>query len=364
MTSKEKHYFACANTSKGFINYFSSNLQGLKKIYILKGGPGSGKSTLMRKVGKYFLDNNYDSEYIHCSSDPDSLDGIISRELGIGVVDGTSPHVIEPSAPGAIEEYVNLGIAWDIDYLAANTDKILDLKGKIALCYENAYKKLSDALKVHDEWEAIYTSNMDFNKADLLAESIIEMTLDNYCIPKDSITFNRFFGGSTPKGTLDYVENITQNLKKRYFLKGRPGSGKSTILKKLHEAAEARGLNTEVYHCGFDPDSLDMILIPRLNLCVFDCTAPHEYEPSRKGDIVIDLYSEFIKSNTDFIYNAQLSDIKSRYKALTSSAIDELSTAKSLHDELEKYYIKATDFKIIDGINNDLLESIDKLAKK
>lgn len=360
MTGKEKHYFACANTSKGFINYFSSNLQGLKKIYILKGGPGTGKSTLMKNFGKYFLDKGFDIEYINCSSDPDSLDGVIIRSIGVGIVDGTAPHVIEPSAPGAIEEYVNLGVAWDTNLLAKNTDKILDLKGKISICYQNTYKKLAEALKIHDEWESIYISNMNFKKADELTESIIDMILDKNYIPKDSITYNRFFGGSTPIGTMDFVENVTQDLKKRYFLKGRPGSGKSTLLKKIHEAAEARGLDTEVYHCGFDPDSLDMVLIPRLSLCIFDCTAPHEYEPSRKGDSIIDLYSEVIKGNTDDIYSKKLSDIKARYKLCTSAAIEELSTAKSYHDELEKYYVESTDFKVIDGIYNDILSATTK----
>ena len=32
--------------------------------------------------------------------------GIIIPALKIGLVDGTAPHVIEPKAPGAIEEYV------------------------------------------------------------------------------------------------------------------------------------------------------------------------------------------------------------------------------------------------------------------
>ena len=49
---RTKHYFACGNTAKGFHNFFRNNIELLTKIFILKGGPGTGKSTLMKKLGK------------------------------------------------------------------------------------------------------------------------------------------------------------------------------------------------------------------------------------------------------------------------------------------------------------------------
>ena len=60
MSGKQKHYFACGNTAKGFQNFFESNLDDLQKVYILKGGPGTGKSTLMKKIGKKYLKKGYD----------------------------------------------------------------------------------------------------------------------------------------------------------------------------------------------------------------------------------------------------------------------------------------------------------------
>ena len=363
MAGKIKHYFACANTSKGFKNFFSSNLQNIKKVFILKGGPGTGKSTLMKKIGNLYCAKDFDIEFIHCSSDPDSLDGVIIRGMGVAIVDGTSPHVIEPTAPGALEEYINLGVAWNTDELAKYTDEILYINRKIHPLYELTYKKLSEALDIHDEWESVYISNMSFKKANTLANDIIRTLLGTVSYPKQSVTYHRFFGGSTPKGALDYVENITEPLKKRYFLKGRPGSGKSTLLKKIQEAGEAKGLVTEVYHCGFDPDSLDMILFPELELCIFDSTAPHEYQVSRPSDTVIDLYSELINKDTDQKFSKKINNIKSRYAKCTFEAISYLKNAKQLHDQLEKFYIQNTDFSILDKIYDNLVERIDKLNK-
>ncbi|MBE5960204.1 MAG: hypothetical protein E7256_02260 [Lachnospiraceae bacterium] len=358
MEGKCKHYFACGNTAKGFVNYFQTNIETLPKLFILKGGPGTGKSTLMRKIGDLF--SQYDREYIHCSSDPESLDGIIIRELGVGIVDGTAPHVIEPKAPGAVEEYINLGQAWNTEMLEEHAEEIKQIQAAIAPCYQKAYQKFGEALKIHDEWEKVYISQMDYDKADELANQVITMILGNKSVEKKGQVYHRFFGGSTPFGPMDYVENITKDISIRYFIKGRPGSGKSTMLKKILAKAENRGFDVEVYHCGFDPNSLDMILLPELSLCIFDSTAPHEYEPNRPGDSVIDMYAEIITPGTDEANREVLSDIVRRYKQTNQEGIAELKKAKDLHDKLEGYYIKATDFEKINALSNELIEKIKK----
>lgn len=358
-----KHYFACANTAKGFQNFFDSNLKNLDKIYILKGGPGTGKSSLMKKIGEAVTSHGTPVEYIHCSSDPESLDGIVIREISTAIVDGTSPHVIEPKAPGAIEEYINLGTSWDIAQLITHKKEILFLQSEISACYPKAYNCFSRALKLHDDWEKIYIDHMDFKKANLFTEDVVSKVLGKTYFNKKSCIMHRFFGGSTPQGPFDYVEPLTQNLQTRYFIKGRPGSGKSTMLKKILASAQTRGIDTEVYHCGFDPDSLDMLIFPELELCIFDSTAPHEYFPSKPTDYVLDMYTELITPHTDENFASELSDIAKRYKAINSEGISHLAYAKYLHDDLEKYYITATDFSIIDTITHTLLDKITSQLK-
>ena len=301
MSELIKHYFACGNTAKGFQNYFCSNLKNLEKIYILKGGPGTGKSSLMKKIGNAVIVKGVPVEYIHCSSDPNSLDGIIIRSIGIAIVDGTAPHIIEPTAPGALEEYINLGVAWDVDALAASKKEILYLQSEISSCYPKAYDCFAKGLKIHDEWEKIYIDHMDFNKTNHFTEQVIQTLLTNTHFNKSSTVMHRFFGGSGPQGFVDYVEELIAPIKNRYFIKGRPGSGKSTMLKKILASAQTRGIDTEVYHCSFDPDSLDMLIMPEINVCIFDSTAPHEYYPSRPNDVILDMYKELKLYSVDFI---------------------------------------------------------------
>jgi Cdc6-like AAA superfamily ATPase len=359
LSAKIINYYACANSARGFISFFDDNIKELDKLYILKGGPGTGKSTLMKNIGNEWYNRGFDIEYIHCSSDNHSIDGVIIPTLSIGVVDGTAPHIIEPKAPGAIEEYVNLGAAWDSKKLALHKNKILDIKKEIASCYTSAYEYFRNGLNIHDEWEKIYIDNIDFNKLNDITNSLISKFFNDKRPERKGSVKNRFFGGATPEGSVDFVTNLTECIEKRYFIKGRPGSGKSTMLRKIAQAAEEKGYDVEIYHCGFDPNSLDMVVVRDLNIAIFDSTAPHEYFPNRDSDEIVDVYALAINPGTDEKYKDELDSIISRYKLAVSSGIIQLANAKKLHDDLENIYIDAMDFNKVNKIANDLMESID-----
>ena len=80
---KNKTYFAAANGYNGFRSNFEKifSLQKLEKLFVIKGGPGTGKSTIMKKLAKEFS-NCSDITNILCSSDPGSLDGLILSKNG------------------------------------------------------------------------------------------------------------------------------------------------------------------------------------------------------------------------------------------------------------------------------------------
>lgn len=363
MAGKIRNYYAGGNTARGFYSLFESNLQGLDRLFILKGGPGTGKSSMMKSIGKEYAEQGYDVQYVHCSSDNDSIDGIIIPALKVGVVDGTAPHVIEPKAPGAIEEYVNLGVAWDSQKLAEHKEDIQQITSEISTSFQTAYSLFGEALTIHDEWEKIYIENMDFAKANELTEELIEEFFGEVTLGKKSDIRHRFLGAATPKGAVDFIQNLTEDVADRYFVKGRPGSGKSTMLKKLASAAEQRGFDIEIYHCGFDPNSLDMVVIRELGIAIFDSTAPHEYFPEREGDRIIDVYERAITPQTDEKYADQLQEIKQRYSEKMKEAISYLAKAKDLHDNLECIYINAMDFSKVTEIKQGILAEIDRLAQ-
>ena len=83
------------------------------------------------------------------------------------------------------------------------------------------------------------------------------------------VVLKRFFGTTTPGGAVNFIDSITEDLNKRYFIKGRPGTGKSTFLKKLSKSLTEKGYDIEQYYCSFDPKSLDMVVCRELCFCVF-----------------------------------------------------------------------------------------------
>lgn len=363
MTARELRYFAGGNTARGFYSLFESNLKDLRRLFILKGGPGTGKSTLMKSIGKEWHGRGYDVELIHCSSDAESLDAVIIPALGVGVVDGTAPHVIEPKAPGAVEEYVNLGEAWDSRALMGQKEQILLINQQVTDAYTAAYGMFADALKIHDQWEQIYYRQMDFEQADQLTSEMLEQLFgDRRLEEKRPATKHRFLGAATPAGAVDFVPNLTEGLAHRYFVKGRAGTGKSTMLRKIAAEAENRGFDTEIYHCGFDPNSLDMVIVRELEFAIFDSTSPHEYFPEREGDEVVDTYAVSVKPGTDERYAEQLAEVSSRYKASMQEAIHYLAEAKQHRDELEQIYVSAMDFSKVDLLGNRLREELEVWA--
>ncbi|MCW2278694.1 PRK06851 family protein [Heliophilum fasciatum] len=345
MSGKARHFYAGGNTSVGFYSLFDSVFQDVERKLILKGGPGTGKSTLMKTVGDRFLQAGFDVEFIHCASDNGSLDGFIVPSLKLGMVDGTAPHVIDPRYPGVVDEILNLGDFWDGSKLYLHKKEVIALTDEISANFASAYERFAEAKIIHDEWEQYYIEGMDFNKMSAMTDELIQKVI---AIVPDKGGSGRerhlFMGAATPDGSRDFYDNLTGHLDRRFIIKGKPGSGKSTLLKKIATAALTKGYAVERYHCGFDPHSLDMILLPELSIALLDGTAPHVLDPSRPNDELVDpfLYmdQQVYEKNLQ-----QIEEVEQRYRKVVAEGTAFLAKAKDRHDELEAIYVSAMDFE-------------------
>ncbi|MNV32257.1 hypothetical protein D3C71_1235880 [compost metagenome] len=152
---------------------------------------------------------------------------------------------------------------------------------------------------------------------------------------------------------MDFVPNLTSGLK-RYLVKGRAGSGKSTLLKKI----AAEGIKR-----GFDPNSLDMIIVRELGFAIFDSTAPHEYYPDRATDEIVDMYSRCILPGTDEEYSEAIAGIKERYSSTMKQSTQHLTDAKVFLVALKQIYTSTLNFDRVDQIKSQILEEINEIVE-
>ena len=136
--------FAAANNKKGFVSFYGDIFANSKieRRYIVKGGPGTGKSSFLQRVAAHAESGGYSVEYYRCSSDPSSLDGIII-DGRISVIDGTAPHSEDTSLAGARDELVDLGAFWNSHKLFQSRRFIEALSAEKREYYAQAYRFLS-----------------------------------------------------------------------------------------------------------------------------------------------------------------------------------------------------------------------------
>ena len=145
------HIFLGANSSEGFYALYDQLLTArLDDLLILKGGPGCGKSTLMRGVAESLSAAGEETILIHCSGDPDSLDGVIFPALRTALVDGTAPHVLEPVYAISGERYLDLTRFYDIEGVKAQRGAVVARTDEYRAAYREAYHALRAANAVSD----------------------------------------------------------------------------------------------------------------------------------------------------------------------------------------------------------------------
>ena len=157
VTEPKVRFYLGANAPTGFYSLYDQLIDPAEAagIYILKGGPGCGKSTLMRRVAAKAEKQGLQVEYIPCSGDPESLDAVIFPEKKMAIVDGTNPHVVEPKYPGVVEQYVNMGLCYDRTGLGDVRAEIMAAMKGYKACYARAYRCLDAAAEIASDMRAI-----------------------------------------------------------------------------------------------------------------------------------------------------------------------------------------------------------------
>lgn len=341
-------YFLGANSPTGFYSLYPELLrpESARAVYILKGGPGCGKSTLMRKVGRRMEEEGLETEYVLCSGDPDSLDALLLPRLGAAIVDGTAPHVVEPKYPGVVERYVNMGDCYDKEALWDLRAEIMGCMAGYQDCYQRAYRCLGAAAEIFEDQRSTLLTPALGEKLAKRARGILGRELPRTRAGGPGRVKQRFLGAVTHRGPVCLFGTVEAQCERVYELADSYGLAHELLVHLLAGAVD-RGQDVVACPDPMAPDRLAHLLIPGRGLAFVTSTAalPFPGESFRRIRLDAAADGEILRRS-----RPRLRFARKVSGALVEEAVDSLAQAKAMHDELEALYNPHVDFGLVDRL--------------
>lgn len=358
--SYQIQYFLGANSPRGFYSLYSELLppETANAIYIIKGGPGCGKSTLMRQVGVQAAQAGETVEYILCSGDPDSLDGVVLPRLKVALVDGTAPHVIEPKYPGMVEQYVNLGVCYDRVGLQEVREELQNCMVGYKEHYQRAYRCLGAAAEIREDVrDTLMTEELEAKLAKR-ARGILSRELKPKKDGQTGQVKQRFLGAVSHMGVLTLYDTVAAQCTRVYELSDRYGLA-HPMLSRLLAGAVLGGYDVVACPDPMAPDRLAHLLVPEVGLAFVTAATPRPCpgKACRRLRLETMVDRELLdRCRSRLRFSIKVSN------ALVEEAVDSLARAKAMHDDLEGLYHPYVDFERGSRMGEEILQEILALA--
>lgn len=338
----QRHWFPGGNTARGFHSFYDLILQReeARRIILLKGGPGVGKSTFMRRIAQLLEENGQRVEYLHCSSDPKSLDGVVCREIGFAMLDGTAPHIVDPEVPGAADSILNLGVFLNEQGLSKRKKEIIELQKEIRACFSQGYRYLSSALPLREDSSAILRGLLDEKELMRAFAPWLETVTSYRTVTKPGMARPMFASAITPEGCVCYLSTLA--LPRIWRIEGAWASNGHQLLSHLRHAALVRGMHVEAMYCPMQPERLEHLHIPTFGLFITTDNKYHTLPEKAERVINFDAFRTRAPNEREadvLRFNGE------QFDRMIDAATASLRRAKELHDALEAEYVERMDFE-------------------
>lgn len=327
-------YFAASNSGMGFYSYYNECFSGLSKLYIIKGGPGTGKSSLMKSVLKASKNEGYKCEEFYCSSDQSSLDGIIvyKKNKSYGMIDGTLPHSYDMRIAGAVDNIVDLGAYWNESMLEDRYTEIIHLSALKKLEYDIVYKYLCSC------------ANLDAVMRMQSEKCIDEEYMKNYIndiLPNEHGEGRQNIRLVNSVGMKGYVsfDTFEKYACKAYRFNRLFGGYK--ILDNIYNELTKRNISMNISYDPITPRLIDGIYDTDNNIAYilsFEC----------EGEKFID--NDYKKIKNELTYAKKL------YDSSLNMAIEHFKNIENIHFKLEDIYKNAMNFSGVDKLRDKYVE--------
>lgn len=348
-------FFLGANSPAGFVESFSTSFSASDgwHTYIIKGGAGTGKSTLMKRVADHFIGEGLRCHLCPCSSDPNSLDAVIFPDVKIMLLDGTAPHIVEPKYPGACEEIVNLGDCWDARALITNRGQIINLTKENKEHHKKASSYLAAAGCVMSDTLEVANGALQEEKALQFAKKLSKKYLKKTKLK--GVEWVRYLSGVTPKGLIFYSSTLEKMVDTKIVISDEFGAASSVIIGEIRKEALKKGYEIISCYCPMRPkEKVEHIIIPALRLGFCTKNRFHNIESSER----IIHARRFMDVKKLREQRPRLTFNRKAVAEFLNLASDALSDATHIHDKLEACYIKAMDYKKLNEVTKQIIIKI------
>lgn len=330
----EKTYFAASNSARGFVNYFP-DIFGTERcdvLFVIKGGPGTGKSSFLRRVAEHAEANGLSVIRYLCSSDPTSLDGIYIAERRMGFLDGTAPHAWEPTAIGTFEQLIDLGAFWDRNALRQKREDIERYAEEKKACYRRAYGYLAAYGSVCEAMTSEMIGAVDQEKLYRACERVLERYGEGRDVcAKTEIGLCDSFGMNGRK-RLDTYERATNS---HVLVRDEAGIA-HLFFAKLLSLCRARGLSVRVSYHPILSDRIDALELIGNGVSFSIAEGGEE-------DDVFNM-RRFLKRDAYRNVRGGIKTAKGICESILTCAEAQMSLARTAHFALETLFGTAMDF--------------------
>lgn len=348
-------FFLGANTPSGFYSLYDELLppDEAQRIFLLKGGAGCGKSTLMRQVAAALSEAGETTEYIRCSGDPDSLDAVLFPRLHAALVDATAPHIREPRLAGAVESYVDLGRFYDHTALRPLRDNLRAATLSYQNCYKGTHRRLAAVEQLREDNRALLLTPAIEQKLQKRARGILAREVKRSTTAAGTLR-RRFLGAITCQGSLCLFDTADALCPKVYELQDTYGLA-SGMLTALAAGAVSAGHDAILCPSPLTPDRAEHLLLPDLGLAFVTSTPelPYPKRPHRRVRV-----DAMVDSDRMAELRPRLKFSRKVQAALLEEAVEALADAKAEHDRLEAIYRPHVDFAGVTEQGNAILAEL------
>ncbi len=348
MQQPEACFFLGANTPTGFAGYMAESYQPEDgwRVFIIKGGAGCGKSTFMRRVWEQVceLHPETQAEFLFCSSDPRSLDGVRFPELKVALYDGTAPHVLEPRYWGACEVVVDLCNCADNEQLFRHADAIRAATDACAEQHRRCRQYLEAVHTLLESSRRLADRCTDHEKVQRTAKRLAARE----CLPtgRKGTEDRRFLSAVTPEGITVFYSTLQALCPRVYVIEDEYGAAGAHLLQELRHLALESGQHVITCACPLAPsDKIEHLLFPAQGVGFTLSNPWHcaDFPVYRRIHA-----SRFTDEDTLHQKRQRLAFNRRAARELLAEAVACAAEAKAIHDEMETYSIGATDFAAVD----------------